>query len=102
MITSKRSKSNCREGENVESFEIAVPDATGFLMLKTAVCSYREKPKDAYDIYYYYCRYSEESAAIRRMLASSIREPAVARTVEALKQCLRIRILSGLTWFLIT
>jgi len=76
---------NCREGENVESFEIAVPDATGFLMLKTAVCRYREKPKDAYDIYYY-CRYSEESAAIRRMLASSIREPAVARTVEALKQ----------------
>lgn len=76
---------NCLEGDSVESFEITVPDSVGFLMLKTAVCRYREKPKDAYDIYYY-CRYSEDPATIRRMLASSIREPAVARTVEALKQ----------------
>jgi hypothetical protein len=76
---------NCREGAHVEIFEIAVPDATGFLILKTTVCRYREKPKDAYDIYYY-CRYSEDSAAIRQMLASSIHEPAVVRTVKALKQ----------------
>jgi Nucleotidyl transferase AbiEii toxin, Type IV TA system len=76
---------NCRESEHVEIFEIAVPDATGFLILKTTVCRYREKPKDAYDIYYY-CRYSEGSAAIRQMLASSIHEPAVVRTVKALKQ----------------
>ena len=75
----------CREGEHIEAFEIVVPDATGFLILKTTVCGYREKPKDAYDIYYY-CRYSEDSAAIRQMLASSIHEPPVARTVEALKR----------------
>src|ERR1035441_1253947 len=76
---------NCREGDHVETLEIAVPDATGFLILKTTVCRYREKPKDAYDIYYY-CRYSEDSAAIRQGLASSIHEPAVARTVESLKR----------------
>ena len=76
---------NCREGEQVETFEICVPDATGFLILKTRVCRYREKPKDPYDIYYY-CRYSEDSAAIRQMLSGSIREPAVARAVKALKQ----------------
>jgi hypothetical protein len=76
---------NCTEGEHAETFEITVPDATGFLILKTTVCRYREKPKDPYDIYYY-CRYSEDSAAIRRLLASSIHEPAVARTVEALKR----------------
>jgi hypothetical protein len=75
----------CREGELVETFEIAVPNAVGFLILKTTVCRYREKPKDAYDIYYY-CRYSEDPAAIQQMLASSIHEPAVARTVEALKR----------------
>jgi hypothetical protein len=28
-----------------------VPDAVGFLLLKTAVGHYREDPKDAYDIY---------------------------------------------------
>lgn len=76
---------NCREGNNVKTFEITVPDATGFLILKTTVCRYREKAKDAYDIYYY-CRYSEDSDAIRQMLASSIHELAVARTVEALKK----------------
>jgi nucleotidyltransferase AbiEii toxin of type IV toxin-antitoxin system len=76
---------NCTEGVHAETFEITVPDATGFLILKTTVCRYREKPKDPYDIYYY-CRYSEDSAAIRQMLAISIHEPAVARTVEALKR----------------
>ena len=76
---------NCREGEIVETFEIAVPNAAGFLILKATVCRYREKPKDAYDIYYY-CRYSEDSTAVQQMLASSIYEPAVARTVEALKR----------------
>jgi hypothetical protein len=78
---------NCREGEHVEIFEFAVPNATGFLILKTTVCRHREKPKDAYDIYYY-CRYSEDPAAIQRMLASSIHEPAVAQAVEALKRML--------------
>ena len=76
---------HCREGESLETFEITVPDAIGFLILKTTVTRYREKPKDSYDIYYY-CRYSQDAATIRQMLASSIQEPAVARTVEALKK----------------
>ncbi len=76
---------NCREGESLETFEITVPDAVGFLILKTTVTRFREKSKDPYDIYYY-CRYSQDAATIRQMIASSIQEPAVARTVEALKK----------------
>ena len=76
---------NCREGESLETFEITVPDAVGFLILKTTVTRFREKSKDPYDIYYY-CRYSQDAATTRQMLASSIQEPAVARTVEALKK----------------
>jgi hypothetical protein len=76
---------HCREGETLEAFEITVPDAVGFLILKTTVTKYREKPKDPYDIYYY-CRYSQDATTIRQMLASSIQEPAVARTVEAIKK----------------
>ena len=34
---------NCREGETLETFEIAVPDAVGFLILKTTVTRFREK-----------------------------------------------------------
>jgi hypothetical protein len=75
---------NVRDGETVEPFEIVVPDAVGFLLLKTAVGHYREDPKDAYDIYYY-CRYSQDSKSIREMLAKSIGELAVARTVEDIK-----------------
>jgi len=76
---------NCREGESLETFEITVPDAVGFLILKTTVTRFREKPKDPYDIYYY-CRYSQDAAAIQQMIASSIQEAAVARTVGALKK----------------
>jgi hypothetical protein len=75
----------CQEGESIETFEITIPDAVGFLILKTTVTKFREKPKDPYDIYYY-CRYSQDAAPIRQMLASSIQEPAVARTVEAIKK----------------
>jgi hypothetical protein len=75
---------NVRDGDKVETFEITVPDAVGFLLLKTTVGHYREESKDAYDIYYY-CRYSEDSASIREMLAASISEPAIARTVQDLK-----------------
>lgn len=75
---------NVRDGDKVETLEIVVPDAVGFLLFKTAVGHYREDPKDAYDIYYY-CRYSEDSKSIREMLAKSIGEPAVARTVQDLK-----------------
>jgi len=76
---------HCQEEESIETFEITVPDAVGFLILKTTVTRFREKPKDPYDIYYY-CRYSQDAASIRQMLASSIQEPAVARTVEAIKK----------------
>jgi hypothetical protein len=76
---------HCREGSTVQTFEIIVPDAVGFLTLKTTVTRFREKSKDPYDIYYY-CRHSQNAATIRDMLARSIHEPAVARTVEALKR----------------
>jgi hypothetical protein len=62
---------NCREGEKFDNFEVVVPDAAGFLLLKTTVCNYRRKPKDPYDIYYY-CRYSEDPEVIHRKLADSI------------------------------
>ena len=62
-----------------------MPDAVGFLILKTAVCRYREKPKDPYDIYYY-CRYSDDPAAIRDKFKNSISEPAVQDAANALKK----------------
>jgi hypothetical protein len=73
-----------RDGDKVESFEINVPDAVGFLLLKTAVGHFREEPKDAYDLYYY-CRYSEDPVVIREMLGKAIHEPAIARTVRDLR-----------------
>jgi len=75
---------NCREGENVDNFELVVPDAAGFLLLKTTVCNYRRKPKDPYDIYYY-CRYSEDPKVIHQKLADSILEPAIATTISQLR-----------------
>jgi hypothetical protein len=75
---------SCREGEEVETFELTVPDCVGFLMLKTAVCKFREKPKDSYDIYYY-CRYSEEPSVIKQRLAQFAVEPAVGATINSLK-----------------
>jgi hypothetical protein len=76
---------NCREGESVETFELTLPDAVGFLMLKTEVCRYREKQKDPYDIYYY-CRYSEDTNVIRQSLINSIQEPAVRNTVSSIRR----------------
>lgn len=75
---------NVRDADKFESFNINVPDAIGFLLLKTAVGHFREEPKDAYDLYYY-CRYSEDPVVIRGMLAKAIHEPAVARTIQDLK-----------------
>jgi hypothetical protein len=75
---------NVRDGDKVESFEINVPDAVGFLLLKTAVGRFREESKDAYDLYYY-CRYSEDPVVIRGMLAKAIHEPAIARTLQDLR-----------------
>jgi hypothetical protein len=75
---------NLRDADKVESFAISVPDAAGFLLLKTAVGYFREESKDAYDLYYY-CRYSEDPAVIREMLGKAIHEPAIARTVQDLK-----------------
>ncbi len=76
---------NCREGDAIQTFAITVPNPVGFLILKTTVCRYRERPKDPYDIYYY-CRYSEDPGVIQGMLKASIHEPAVTRTVDALKK----------------
>lgn len=76
---------NCREGATRQGFEITIPDAVGFLLLKTAVMRFREKPKDPYDIYYY-CRYSQDPAAIRQMLANFQHEPGVVRALDALKK----------------
>src|ERR1700722_19359216 len=74
---------NLREGQTTETFEITVPNAVGFLLLKTTVGHYREEPKDAYDIYYY-CRYCENPVTIREMLAKAMDEPAIARTAQDL------------------
>ena len=79
---------NCREGEKVDNFEVVVPDAAGFLLLKTTVCNYRRKPKDPYDIFYY-CRHSEEPEVILRKLADSISEPAIATTIAQLRSMFR-------------
>ena len=75
---------NVRVADKVESFDINVPDAVGFLLLKTTVGRFREESKDAYDLYYY-CRYSEDPAVIRGMLAQAVHDPAIARTVNDLK-----------------
>jgi hypothetical protein len=37
---------HCREGASIETFEITVPNAVGFLILKTTVTRFREKSKD--------------------------------------------------------
>jgi hypothetical protein len=76
---------SCREGEDVETVEVTVPDCVGFLMLKTVVCKFREKPKDSYDIYYY-CRHSEEPSVIRQRLAEFATEPAVRVTIDSLRR----------------
>jgi hypothetical protein len=55
------------------------------LILKTAVCRYREKPKDPYDIYYY-CRYSDDPALISERLESCKAQPAIGRTIGALRR----------------
>ena len=54
-------------------------------MLKAEVCRYRETTKDPYDIYYF-CRYSEEPELISEKLRAAIGEPAVRRTVEAMRR----------------
>lgn len=72
-----------RDGERTGSSEFLIPDAAGFLILKTAVCRFREKPKDPYDIYYY-CRYSEDATLIRQRLESGKTQAAIVRTIAAL------------------
>ncbi len=76
---------SCRDGEKVETFSVVVPDAAGFLILKTVVCRFREKPKDPYDIYYY-CRFSEDASSIRQKLTEFAAEPAVQSTISSLKR----------------
>lgn len=79
---------NCRDGEQIEDFEVTIPDPAGFLLLKATVCGYRRKPKDPYDIYYY-CRNSEEPEIIHQKLADSVSEPAIATTVSELRRMFR-------------
>jgi hypothetical protein len=74
-----------RDGEHIETCDLTIPDAAGFLILKTAVCRYREKPKDPYDIYYY-CRYSDDPALISERLESCKAQPAIGRTIGALRR----------------
>jgi hypothetical protein len=74
-----------RDGERAESSEFLIPDPAGFLILKTAVCRFREKPKDPYDIYYY-CRYSEDATLVRQRLESGKTQPAILRTVATLRR----------------
>ena len=75
-------------GDKAETCDIAIPDPVGFLMLKAEVCRYRETTKDPYDIYYY-CRYSEEPDLTRQRLGAAIGEPAVRRTIDALRRMFR-------------
>jgi len=65
-----------READTEQTVDIRIPDAVGFLILKTTVGHYRMKDKDPYDIYYY-CRYSEDPDVIRQKLAESREERAV-------------------------
>jgi hypothetical protein len=74
-----------RDGETVQRGELTIPDPAGFLLLKTAVCGYRENPKDPYDIYYY-CRYSEDLDVIRQNLASANHSPSIQRAMSELQR----------------
>jgi hypothetical protein len=65
-------------------YEIRIPDAVGFLILKTSVTKYREENKDPYDIYYY-CRYSEDSSRIRQLLSEAAHELEVRAAIVSLK-----------------
>lgn len=55
---------NVRDGENVETFEITVPNAVGFLLLKPPWAIIGKSPRTPMT-FYYYCRYSEISATTR-------------------------------------
>lgn len=73
-----------REANTEQTVEVRIPDAVGFLILKTTVGHYRMKDKDPYDIYYY-CRYSEDSDVIRQKLAESNQEQAVQAALADLR-----------------
>ncbi len=73
-----------READTEQTVEIRIPDAVGFLILKTSVGHYRMKDKDPYDIYYY-CRYSEDPNVIRQKLAESNQERAVQSALADLR-----------------
>ena len=81
---------NWRDGDRIESCDLTIPDAAGFLILKTAVCRYREKAKDPYDIYYY-CRYSDDPVLISQRLESCKAQPAIGRTIAALRRMFSTR-----------
>jgi hypothetical protein len=73
-----------RDADSEQTVEVRIPDAVGFLILKTTVGHYRMKNKDPYDIYYY-CRYSEDPDVIRQKLSESKHEKAVQSALADLR-----------------
>ena len=72
------------EGGTRETADVTIPDAAGFLTMKSLVTYSRENPKDAYDIYYY-CRYSEDVASIRAKLSAALDAAEVKMGVSRMK-----------------
>lgn len=72
------------EGGTRETADVTIPDAAGFLTMKSLVTYSRENPKDAYDIYYY-CRYSEDVASIRARLSAALDAAEVKMGVSRMK-----------------
>jgi len=68
--------------------KITIPDAVGFLMLKTEVTRFRKNEKDPYDMYYY-CTRCEEPAAIRQKLRDRLSAPGVENVVRRLQYLFR-------------
>jgi hypothetical protein len=73
-----------RDDDREETVHVRIPDAVGFLLLKTTVCKYRRENKDPYDIYYY-CRYSEDRDVIRQKLSQSNHEEGVGALISDLE-----------------
>ena len=88
---------NCREGESLKTFEITVPDAVGFLILKTTVTRFREKARDPYDIYFY-CRYSQDAATTGKCSQVRFRNPPSPGPWRPSRRCSRTKIQSGWRW----
>jgi hypothetical protein len=64
--------------------EVSIPNAVGFLILKSEVTKFRQKDKDPYDIYYY-CTHCEDERDIREKLRQSITCSGVPEAIERLR-----------------